>query len=116
MGTVQFQAIPAKPFVTEGFWLIFYQSRFYVPALGRMVQADSIVPGGVQGLDRYAYVGNSPLVYVDPSGHTPVCVYGDLGGTGCLVWAGLTGVNHARGFEHLENGFSTVQIDRKSTV
>lgn len=34
-----------------------------------MAQADTIVPGGVQGLDRYAYVNNSPLNYVDPSGH-----------------------------------------------
>ena len=51
--------------------MMFYQSRFYDPALGRFTQADSIVPGGVQGLDRYAYVGNSPLVYIDPSGHTP---------------------------------------------
>ena len=27
------------------------------------------MPGGVQGLDRYAYVNNSPMNYVDPSGH-----------------------------------------------
>jgi len=54
---------------SAGFGLIFYQSRFYDPALGRMTQADSIAPGGVQGLDRYAYVGNSPLNYIDPSGH-----------------------------------------------
>jgi hypothetical protein len=27
------------------------------------------VPGGVQGLDRYAYVNNSPMRYTDPSGH-----------------------------------------------
>jgi hypothetical protein len=39
--------------------------------LGRFAQADTIVPGGVQGLDRYAYVNNSPLNYVDPSGHSP---------------------------------------------
>jgi len=58
---------------SAGFGLIFYQSRFYDPQLGRMTQADSIVPGGVQGLDRYGYVNNSPLVYVDPSGHESVC-------------------------------------------
>ena len=34
-----------------------------------MAQADTIVPGGVQGLDRYAYVNNSPVMYTDPSGH-----------------------------------------------
>jgi hypothetical protein len=39
------------------------------PVLGRFVQADSIVPAGVQGLDRYAYVNNSPLNFVDPTGH-----------------------------------------------
>jgi len=27
------------------------------------------VPGGVQGYDRYAYVNNNPVNYVDPSGH-----------------------------------------------
>ncbi len=30
---------------------------------------DTIVPGGVQGYDRYAYVNNSPVNFTDPSGH-----------------------------------------------
>jgi len=34
-----------------------------------IVQAETIVPGGVQGLDRYAYVNNNPVKYTDPSGH-----------------------------------------------
>jgi len=33
------------------------------------VHADTIVPAGVQGLDRYAYVNNNPVRYTDPSGH-----------------------------------------------
>jgi RHS repeat-associated protein len=53
--------------------LMFYQARFYDPSLGRFAQADSIVPGGVQGLDRYAYVNNSPINNNDPTGHW--CVY-----------------------------------------
>jgi hypothetical protein len=48
---------------------MFYNARWYDPALGRFAQADSIVPGGVQGLDRYAYVNNDPVRYTDPSGH-----------------------------------------------
>lgn len=56
---------------TEGFGLMFYNARFYDPALGRFTSADTIIPGGVQGLDRYAYVNNSPINYVDPSGHDP---------------------------------------------
>jgi hypothetical protein len=41
--------------------------------LGRFAQADTIVPGGAQGWDRYAYVSNSPMMYVDPSGHSQNC-------------------------------------------
>ena len=52
-----------------GFGLMFYNARWYDPTLGRFAQADSIVPGGVQGLDRYAYVNNSPVRFTDPSGH-----------------------------------------------
>jgi len=51
------------------FGLYYYNARWYDPALGRFAQADSIVPGGVQGLDRYAYVNNNPVNYTDPSGH-----------------------------------------------
>jgi RHS repeat-associated protein len=50
--------------------LYYYNARWYDPALGRFAQADTFVPGGVQGFDRYAYVYNSPLIYTDPSGHT----------------------------------------------
>ena len=53
----------------EGFGLLDYNARMYDPALGRFVSADTIVPGGVQGLDRYAYVGNNPVRFTDPSGH-----------------------------------------------
>ncbi len=39
------------------------------PSLGRFAQADTIVPNGIQGYDRYAYVNNSPVNYTDPTGH-----------------------------------------------
>jgi len=58
--------------VTEGFGLMFYVARFYDSQLGRFVSADSIIPGGVQGPDRYAAMANSPVMYVDPSGHETV--------------------------------------------
>ena len=32
------------------------------------------MPGGVQGYDRYAYVNNNPVRYVDPSGHKPCTI------------------------------------------
>ena len=51
--------------------LMDYGARFYDPALGRFVSADSIVPepGNPQALNRYAYVLNAPTRYTDPSGH-----------------------------------------------
>jgi RHS repeat-associated protein len=46
-------------------------ARFYDPALGRWLSADTIVPepGEPQDFNRYSYVRNSPLNYVDPTGH-----------------------------------------------
>jgi RHS repeat-associated protein len=54
-----------------------YGARFYDPALGRFVQADTIVPNPAnpQDLNRYAYVRNNPLSYVDPSGQAPCGPY-----------------------------------------
>ena len=57
--------------------LLFYNARWYDPALGRFAQADTVVPDGVQGWDRYAYTNNNPVTYNDPSGH---CIW-DL----CIV-------------------------------
>ena len=60
---------PTTSGVTEGFGLMYYGARFYDPSLGRFAQADTVVPGGVQGYDRYAYSNNNPVRYIDPSGH-----------------------------------------------
>jgi RHS repeat-associated protein len=48
-----------------------YNARYYDPWLGRFVSADTVVPnpGNPQTLNRYAYVHNNPLRYVDPTGH-----------------------------------------------
>jgi len=51
------------------FGLLYFNARWVDPSLGRFAQADTIVPPGVQGLDRYAYTGNDPVNHTDPSGH-----------------------------------------------
>ena len=33
--------------------LLLYNARFYDPSLARFIQADTIVPGGVQRYDKY---------------------------------------------------------------
>ena len=72
--------------------LYFYNARYYDPALGRFISADTLVPqaGNPQDLNRYAYVRNNPLRYTDPSGH---CIPGwncpgDLGreDTSPILW------------------------------
>ena len=53
--------------------LLFYNARWYDSALGRFIQADTIVPGAgnPQAFDRYAYSYNNPVKYIDPIGHWP---------------------------------------------
>ncbi|MFZ1708930.1 MAG: RHS repeat-associated core domain-containing protein, partial [Anaerolineae bacterium] len=50
--------------------LYFYNARYYDPALGRFISADTIVPNpqNPQALNRYSYVGNQPVKFSDPTG------------------------------------------------
>ena len=59
----------------EDLGIYFYNARFYSPSLGRFLSADTMVPGGgnSQAYDRYAYVMNSPIIYIDPTGHINKC-------------------------------------------
>jgi len=74
--------------------LYFYQSRWYDASLGRFAQADTIVPnpGDSQSWDRYAYVRNNPLRYIDPSGHADV---------GCVAVRGASACQEQSGYEPL---------------
>ncbi|MBI3902295.1 MAG: RHS repeat-associated core domain-containing protein [Nitrosomonadales bacterium] len=50
----------------DGTGLVYYRARYYDPAVGRFAQRDPIGLRG--GLNRYGYVGNSPVNFTDPSG------------------------------------------------
>lgn len=63
--------------------LYYYKARYYNPALLRFYQPDWIVPQiyNPQLLNRYSYVGNNPLRYIDPTGNSLediIAEYGDL--------------------------------------
>ena len=67
--------------ILDGTGLYFYGARYYDPVVGQFTQPDSLVPNARLGHDwnRYAYVRNSPLAYIDPTGNEP-CPR-----TGCTV-------------------------------
>jgi RHS repeat-associated protein len=73
-----------------GFGLYDYNARMYDPYLGRFLSADTVVPnpGNPQDYNRYAYVENNPLKYIDPSGH----LYTDPGLGGTRPWHGTPGL------------------------
>ncbi len=50
--------------------LYYYGARYYDPTIGRFISPDTIVqnPANPQSLNRYSYVLNNPLKYVDPTG------------------------------------------------
>jgi RHS repeat-associated protein len=93
--------------------LLFYNARYYDPAIGRFISGDTIVPGsnpltvwpsdavagGVwrtqgsgptdpQQLNRYSYALNNPLRYTDPTGH---CVPGTCALTGAAAGGAVAG-------------------------
>jgi RHS repeat-associated protein len=63
-----------------GFGLLYFNARWVDPELGRFAQADTIIPGAgdVQAWDRYAFVNNNPLGFVDPNGHDAVPPAGNI--------------------------------------
>jgi RHS repeat-associated protein len=51
--------------------LLFYNARYYDPNIAKFISPDSIVPDDKKptNFNRYSYVLNNPLRYVDPSGY-----------------------------------------------
>ena len=61
------------------FSLYYLQSRYYDPTLGRFISPDSVdylEPQTIGGLNLYAYCGNNPIKYCDPTGHFAITAFG----------------------------------------
>jgi RHS repeat-associated protein len=56
---------------TDPTGLIYLRARYYNPVTGRFLTPDSLIPDPLtsMGWNRYLYVNNNPVNYVDPSGH-----------------------------------------------
>jgi len=76
----------------SGLGLYDYEARFYSAALGRFISADTVVPDPLnpQSLNRYSYVYNRPLVYIDREGHSPWPIVAIV--VGGIVIGGVIGV------------------------
>jgi RHS repeat-associated protein len=67
----------------SGIGLMDYKARFYSPYINRFIQPDTLIPdpSNPQNWNRYSYVGNRPINFNDPTGHTAVLP---------LVYIGIT--------------------------
>ncbi len=56
----------------DGTGLLYYKARYYDPAIGRFISADSVVPDPwySQAFNRYMYGYGNPVRYCDPSGNS----------------------------------------------
>jgi len=81
-----------------GTGLLYYNARYYDPAIAKFTQPDSIVPGAAnpQNFNRYAYVTNNPVSFTDPTGN---CVNPD--GTIMTGYAECDPLNYE---ENIETG------------
>ena len=54
--------------------LLYYNARYYDPALGTFISPDSLVPGAGQVINynRFLYARGNPMKYRDPTGHDPL--------------------------------------------
>jgi len=49
--------------------MYYLQSRYYDPAIGRFINSDGQLNGGLLGYNQFAYCANNPIMNVDPDGH-----------------------------------------------
>ena len=64
-----------NPFRYRGYYydselgMYYLQSRYYDPAIGRFINSDGQLNGGLLGYNQFAYCANNPVMNVDPNGH-----------------------------------------------
>ena len=91
--------------------LIYMNARYYMPQVGRFISPDTIVPesGNPQSYNRYAYVQNSPVNYIDPTGHNRDCGMGDpiCNGDRSVMAGGWGSVSQQAIADPIEDYYST---------
>ena len=83
--------------------LYYYGARYYDPAIGRFISADSIVPdfSDPQTLNRYSYCRNNPIIFTDPNGHVawfvPILIGAAVGGVTSAIMGQDIGIGMLTG-------------------
>ena len=75
--------------------LYYLQTRYYDPEIGRFINMDGIDyadPETINGLNLYAYCGNNPVMYVDPTGHSFLAILIVAAIAGAIIGAAAAGV------------------------
>ena len=83
---------------TKLYWV---QTRYYSPEFRRWISPDStgyLAPDTVNGLNLYCYCMNNPIMYVDPTGHSPEWWQWLVSGAEVVVGIALCFVPGIQGF------------------
>ena len=101
--------------VETGYHFYYLNSRYYLADLGRFVSADGYVQTGQGMLDKnmFAYCGNNPVMFRDPSG----CSYEvTIKATGNSGWYSCTDPNYDVAFKNGTYTASTAQKSIANTI
>ncbi len=97
--------------------LYYLESRYYDPETGRFLNADNLgymEPETVTGLNLYAYCGNNPIMYFDPTGHLFVSIvlsFIALGGIAYGTYKGVKAYQEAK-----ESGATGVELFKETAT
>ena len=85
--------------------LYYLQSRYYDPAIGRFINADSIVVfgNGFSGSNVYAYCKNNPIILADSEGELPGLAIVGLIALGVAL---VVGIDHWLSANQPEGGYA----------
>jgi RHS repeat-associated protein len=96
--------LPGQYFDAESnYW--YNVNRYYVPAIGRYLQADPVGLAG--GLNPYVYVYNNPVNIIDRDGKNPLLIIAGgaaVGGVGAMIGTKLSGGTWSAAFAAFPGG------------
>ena len=90
--------VELNPFRYRGYYYdsetgyYYLQTRYYSPELGRFLNADGYINanGDILGYNMFAYCGNNPLMYIDPSGTSVTATFTVMLGFAALAFLAFT--------------------------